>query len=81
MDLLFEGNKKYSSKFITSLSKLREVSGDSKIRSYADNIANIYRRKALKPLRRKQKGIVLNPVDINYQKIKEKLEEIKRKVK
>lgn len=81
LDLLFEGNDKYFSKFITSLSKLREISGNSKIRSYADNIANIYRRKALKPLIRKQRGIPLNIVEINYQKIKEKLEEIKKRIK
>src|SRR3989338_6670523 len=68
-------NKLYSSKFITSLSKLREISGDHKIRSYADNIANIYRKKALKPNRRQQKGVKLNFVEINYKKIKEKLEE------
>ena len=61
--------------------KLREISGDSKIRSYADNIANIYRKKALKPLRRRQKGIPLNIVKINYQKIKNKLNEINKKIK
>ncbi len=74
LDLLFEGNDKYFSKFITSLSKLREISGDSKIRSYADNIANVYRRKALKSLRRKQRGIPLNIVEVNYQKIKRSLQ-------
>jgi len=78
LDLLFEKNKKYSSKFITSLSKLREISGDYKLRSYADNIANIYRKKALKPLRRKQKGVVLNIVEINYLKIREKWEDINK---
>ena len=79
LDILFSKNKKYVSKFITSLNKLREISGDSKIRSYADNIANTYRRKSLKPLRRRQKGILLNIVKINYQKIKKKLEEINKK--
>jgi len=81
LDFLFSKNKKYSSKFITSLSKLREISGDPKIKSYADNIANTYRRKTLKPLRRRQKGISLNIVKINYQKVKKKLEEINKKIK
>lgn len=81
LDILFSKNKQYFSKLITSLHKLREISGDSKIRSYADNIANIYRKKALKPLRRRQKGIPLNIVKINYQKIKNKLNEINKKIK
>ncbi len=81
LDLFFEENEKYLSKDIISLGKLREVSGDSKVRSYADHMANIYRRKALKPLRRRQKGIGLNIVDLNYQKIKEKLGELNRKIK
>lgn len=79
LDLLFAGNSAYFSKFITSLSELRRISGNFKIRSYADNIANIYRRKALKPLRRRQKGILLNLVELNYSKIKEKWEVLKIK--
>lgn len=81
LDLLFQGNSKYSYKFITSLSELRRIAGDNKVRSYADNIANIYRKKASKSLRRKQKGIQLNIVNINFQKIKEKWEEISKKIK
>lgn len=81
LDLLFHMNKEYSSKFITSISKLRRITGDSKIRSYADNIANVYRKKTFKPLRRRQKGIELNIIEINYQKIKEKWEEINKKIK
>jgi hypothetical protein len=79
LDFLFKSNKGYSSKFITSLSKLRDITGDPKIRSYADKVANIYRRKVLKPLRRRQKGVNLNIVEINYQKIKNKLEELNKK--
>lgn len=79
LDFLFRGNKRYSSKLITSLGKLREISGDSKIRSYADNTANIYRRKALKPIRRKQRGVSLNLVKVNYRGIKDKWEELKGK--
>lgn len=80
LDLLFLENKKYPSKYITSLSRLRKLAGDAKIRSYADNTANIYRRKALKPLRRIQKGVKLSIVKINYQKIKEKWIEINNKI-
>lgn len=77
LDLFFGKNEEYSSKFITSLSKLRKITGDFKIRSYADNIANIYRRKGLKPLRRKQKGVELNIVNLDYKTIKQNLEKIK----
>ena len=77
LDLLFKENKIYSSKFITSLHKFREILGDSKIRSYADNIANIYRRKAPKPLRRQQKGVPLTLIEVNYQKVKEKWDILK----
>ena len=75
LDVFFSKNKEYDSKLITSLSKLRKISGNSKIRSYAEHIANIYRKKALKPLRRQQKGIILKTVKINYQKIKNKVSE------
>lgn len=78
LDLLFKGNNKYLSKFITSLSELRKITGDSKVRSYADNIANTYRKKALKLLRRRQRGVPLNLIEINYQKIKEKWNADKR---
>jgi len=80
LDLLFKNDKNYFSKFITSLDKLREITGNPKIRSYADNIANIYRRRALKPLRKKQKGVELNLVEINYQKIQERWKELNKKV-
>lgn len=72
LDLLFHGDQFYSKKFVTSLHKFREILGDSKIRSYADNISNVYRKKASKPLRRQQKGVGLNLVEVNYQRIKEK---------
>jgi len=81
LDLLFQEDDIYFSKFITSLSKLREISGNPKIRSYADNIANVYRRKGLRSDKRKQKGIKLNLVEINYKKIIEKWKEIDKKIK
>lgn len=72
LDRLFEGNKSYFDKAITSLHEFRKILGDSKIRSYADNIANIYRRKATKPIRRQQKGVQLNVIEVNYQNVKDK---------
>ncbi len=69
--MLFKGNKEYSKKEITSLHQFRKILGNPKIRSYADNIANIYRRKAGKSLWKRQKGIPLNNLEVNYQKIKE----------
>ena len=80
LDLLFNGNEKYFSKNITSLSELRRISGNSNIRSYADGIANTYRRKSSRPLRRQQKGVQLKVIEINYKKIKEKWEELNKKL-
>ena len=81
LDFLFNGNSKYSSKLIISLSRLREISGDNKIRSYADNVANIYRKKGLKPLTRKQRGVKLNLIDLGYQRIRQKWEEVIKNMK
>jgi hypothetical protein len=77
LDLLFGDNASYGSKDIACIGDLRGILGDSKVRSYADNIANVYRRKALKPLRRRQRGIALDICGINYKKIELKINEIK----
>jgi hypothetical protein len=77
LDLFFGDNVSYGSKNIVCIGDLRALLGDAKVKSYADNIANIYRKKALKPLRRQQKGIVLNICEINYKKIELKINEIK----
>ncbi len=77
LDLLFGDNASYGSKDVACIGDLRGMLGDSKIRSYADNIANIYRKKTLKPLRRQQKGVSLNVCDINYKKIELKINEVK----
>lgn len=80
LDVLFKKEEAYTHKLITSLHKFREMLGDLKIRSYADNIANVYRKKAPKPLRRQQKGIPLDIIEVNYQKVMEKWE-ILRQIK
>jgi hypothetical protein len=60
---------------------LREITGKKGLKSYAHNIANSYRRRILKNIQRKQKGIPLNPILINYRLIKNKWKEIGNKIK
>lgn len=72
LDKLFLGNQIYLTKTISSLSKFRKVMGNPKIRSYADNIAATYRRKVFLNKPRKERGIKLNIVKVNYKKIIEK---------
>lgn len=81
LEILFKDSKKYFSRKVSCLSKLREITGDKNLRSYADNIANIYRKKALLKIHRKQRGVPLNIVEINYAKITEKWKEIDRIIK
>ena len=76
LDILFKDNKYYSKKEITSLSKFRKLTGNKNLRSYADNIANTYRRKIFLNKQRRQRGIPLNIVKINYKMIVEKWKEI-----
>lgn len=76
LDLLFSHNLEYKNKKVISVYELREISGKKKLKSYADNVARSYRRRALKSLARRQKGIILNPLKINYKLIKEKIIEI-----
>ncbi len=68
---LFRNNSEYFNKQVISIRELRELSGNMKLRSYADSIANVYRRKALKPLYRRQRGIPLNLVTLGYKTIVE----------
>lgn len=76
LDILFSDEKDYFRKEISSLAKLREITGDKSIRSHADNIAGIYRRKIFQKIQRRQKGVQLNIVKINYKIITEKWKEI-----
>jgi len=80
LDLLFEGSGEYSKKYIMSINKLREIMENVGLESYAHKISNSYRKRGLKSIVRKQKGIFLNVVEINYNKIKDKWFEIEEKL-
>ncbi len=81
LDILFLNNREYFRKEISSLAKLREITGDKNIRSHADNMAGIYRRKIFQRIQRRQKGVKLNIIKINYKKIAEKWKEIDKALK
>jgi hypothetical protein len=69
LDLLCQGNESYLSKKVMCIEELRELTGNPKLKSYADGIANIYRKKGLKSIQRRQKGIRLNLIALNYKQI------------
>ncbi|MDA3836219.1 MAG: hypothetical protein PF542_01215 [Nanoarchaeota archaeon] len=66
LDFFFEGNCDYGGKEIISISYLRKITGDKKIRSYADKVANIYRVKGVKSGVRRQRGVGLNMIDLDF---------------
>jgi hypothetical protein len=76
LNLLFKSNSEYLSKKVISIAELRKISGDEKLKSYADNSARAYRRRALKSLRRQQEGQSIVPIRINFKLIKNKWEEL-----
>lgn len=78
--LLFSDNRKYKEKEVISLYKLREITGNRKLKSYADNVANSYRKRALKNIQRQQVGTPLNIIKISYKLIKDKWNEIEKKL-
>lgn len=80
LNILFSENKKYFEKKVISVYELRAITGNKKLKSYADNISNSYRKRALKSKVRQQKGIELNPIRVNYKMICEKWEEIQDKI-
>lgn len=71
LGLLFTENNRYNGKSIISIADLRTISGDPNLTSYADNIVNIYRKKALRVEYRRQKGIQLDTITINFKRISE----------
>ncbi|MBU1252432.1 MAG: hypothetical protein KJ905_01335 [Nanoarchaeota archaeon] len=81
LNILFSGEERYFRKEVSSLAKLREITGDKNIRSHADNIAGIYRRKIFQKVQRRQKGVSLNTIEINYRMIVEKWKEIDKILK
>ncbi len=72
----FEKDSEYFNKKVMSISELRKLTGNNKLRSYADGVARSYRRRALKNKAKQQEGVNLNIVRINY-KIVEDLWKIK----
>ena len=76
LNFLFSKDKTYYEKEIISVYELRKITGNKKLRSYANNISNSYRKRAFKSLIRKQEGIPLNVLPINYKILKEKWSEI-----
>lgn len=79
--LLFDEESDYYNKLVISITDLRDLTGDKKIRSYADGKAKAYRKRGLKSLARRQKGVSLNPIEINYGTIKILWREIDEKMK
>ena len=81
LNLLFEENPDYFNKKVMSISELRKITGNKKLRSYADGVAKSYRKRALKYLGRQQEGIKLNPIKIDYKTIVSLWKEIDNKIK
>ena len=79
LKLLFKDKKEYSKKEVISIGKLRKITGNEKLKSYADKMANSYRKRALKSKIRQQKGTPLNIIKVNYKMVKEKWLEINDK--
>ena len=78
LNILFKNNPNYKNKSIHSMNELREVTGKRKLKSYADNMARAYRKRALKSLKRIQEGRQLNPIRVSYKEIKEKWQRIEK---
>lgn len=68
---LFDKNSEYFNKKVMSITELRKLTGNQKLRSYADGVARSYRRRALKNPAKQQEGISLNIVKVNYKIIEE----------
>lgn len=81
LNLLFDEDSDYFNKKVMSISELRKITGNKKLRSYADGAARSYRRRALKCLARQQEGVELNPVKINYKLIVSLWKNIEEKIK
>lgn len=64
LDILFSGMDSYFKKSVLSITELRNITGNKKIRSYADNTARSYRKRVLKLPKRQKTGLCLNPIKI-----------------
>jgi hypothetical protein len=79
--LLFLEIPGYQNKSIKSIYELRNETHNKNIRSYADDVAYSYMRRALKNIVRRQKGTPLNVIRIDYRMIWDKWAEIENKIK
>lgn len=79
LNLLFDCSE-FTPKKIKSISELRVETGNKNIRSYADDIAYSYMRRALKSIVRRQKGTPLNVIKVTYEMIHKKWMEIEEKM-
>jgi hypothetical protein len=80
LEILFNGDERYSTKGIISIFELRQIIGVH-VKSYAHGIANSYRQRALKCTARQQTGTPLNVIKITFKEICEKWEEIEQNKK
>lgn len=80
LHLLFKDTKSFLTKTIKSVAELRIETGDKKLRSYADDVAYSYMRRALKSIIRRQKGTPLNVIKITYNMFYLKWMEIKERL-
>ncbi|MBU4501624.1 MAG: hypothetical protein KKA79_03470 [Nanoarchaeota archaeon] len=80
LDVLFSDCPEYFKKNVISIGDLRKILGDNNLRSKANNIANSYRKRALRTTHRQQKGIPLNVVRTNYTAVETKWIEIEEKL-
>lgn len=79
--MLFQESPIFLNKTIKSIFELRTETGDKNLRSYADDVAYSYMRRALKSIVRRQKGTSLNVVRVTYEMFYEKWMEIEEKLK
>ncbi len=72
LNILFKGNEEYMRKDIISIHQLRKFVNNKFLISLADGVANSYRRRGLRNVVQKQKGLALNCVKITFNDIKDK---------
>lgn len=81
LEILFLEEQNFHQKNVIGIGELRELLGKPGLKSYADNVARSYRRRALKSASRQQKGRPLNIVKVTFEMIRIKWIEIYQKMK
>jgi hypothetical protein len=81
LSILFLDDPFYLEKSIKSIYQLRVETGNKHLRSYADDVAYSYMRRALKSIVRRQKGTPLNVIRVTYEMVKSKWLEIDDKLR